>query len=474
MKELPPIAQIESHAFHTRINAHLGRPTNLKELTELLELAKVKGLNICPVGGRNSFGDPFLMPDSLSIDMTALSGIISFDRHKGIVEVYAGTKITDILKMTIPQRYLLTSLSGSLHNTVGGNLSANINGKDSWKYGNFYFNVQAIDILLVDGSTTTASPESNWELFNAIIGGMGILGLVTKVTLKLRTVSSPNLLVDELACHNSDAIMDFFGKLDPSKDDYSYAWIDPYATGANTGRGVAQKARHDDSGYPSNGKQVNFLANKRIAGLPPKRFWKTAGWGFRVLRRLGLYDFAWKNTNGMKFRSANRHENTTSVGKDYMSFQYPLTYKLPDWNYRYYPAGFIELQYCMPFDRFQKGFLEILEFCRQSKLLPEICAIRKMKADPALLSFSVDGFCSTVNFSLHKMNKERLNTFIRKFVAIVIKYNGKIYLPKFSGLTVDEFREMYPEQHSFKRIKNQVDPQALFRSLTSQHLGLTD
>jgi FAD/FMN-containing dehydrogenase len=56
---------------------------------------------------------------------------------------------------------------------------------------------------------------------------------------------------------------------------------------------------------------------------------------------------------------------------------------------------------------------------------------------------------------------------------IVIEFGGRVYLGKDARLPRDHFQSMYPEWSAWRAIRDQWDPEGLFRSRMSERLGLT-
>ena len=112
----------------------------------------------------------------------------------------------------------------------------------------------------------------------------------------------------------------------------------------------------------------------------------------------------------------------------------------------------------------------MLEICRQYHCLPQLCSIRKHKAEPYYLSFSESGFSFTINYPLKPFPHETVQELCRKLMAVVLQYNGRIYLGKFPYITASECREMYPAYDKFLQTKNTVDSNKLFASEASLRL----
>ncbi|WP_241664372.1 FAD-binding protein, partial [Staphylococcus aureus] len=70
--------------------------------------------------------------------------------------------------------------------TVGGAVASDIHGKNDVHQGSFGNQIQSITLITPDGHERECSQQIEPDLFRATIGGMGLTGLIKKVTLKLR------------------------------------------------------------------------------------------------------------------------------------------------------------------------------------------------------------------------------------------------------------------------------------------------
>jgi FAD/FMN-containing dehydrogenase len=101
----------------------------------------------------------------------------------------------------------------------------------------------ALDLVRSDGRVLSCSPQTNADLFRATIGGLGLTGLILRVTLQLRRVPGTAVEMEEI---RFDALDDFFALSEASDGEWEYtaAWIDCVACGRATGRGLFSRARH--------------------------------------------------------------------------------------------------------------------------------------------------------------------------------------------------------------------------------------
>src|SRR5258705_332950 len=82
-------------------------------------------------------------------------------------------------------------------------------------------------------------------------GGMGMLGAVTRVKLKLKKVDSGNLRVESISGKSIDALFDAFEQR-LSHADYLVGWVDCLARGKSIGRGIVHSAHYLHEGEDPN------------------------------------------------------------------------------------------------------------------------------------------------------------------------------------------------------------------------------
>jgi hypothetical protein len=108
---------------------------------------------------------------------------------------------------------------------------------------------------------------------------------------------------------------------------------------------------------------------------------------------------------------------------------------------------------------------------KRYNIYPLICAIRKHKPDNGLLSFSGNGLSFTINYDrISFPNPGACFRMERELMAMVIKFEGKVYLSKFPYVTSDECVAMYAGVHDMRRLKNNLDPKNLLASNTSSRI----
>ncbi len=70
--------------------------------------------------------------------------------------------------------------------SLGGLASTNGRGPGAWRYGSTGDHLAALRAVLADGEIRQITPDATPELWSALVGGEGLFGAVTELTLRLR------------------------------------------------------------------------------------------------------------------------------------------------------------------------------------------------------------------------------------------------------------------------------------------------
>ena len=155
----------------------IARCASTDDVAAAVEFGRREGVLISIRGGGHNAGGLGVCDDGLVIDLSPMRGI-EVDPDARTVRVQGGATWGEVDRAThehglaVPSGIISTTGVGGL--TLGGGI-----GHLSRKYGLGIDNLLAADLVLADGSTVTASEDSNSDLFWAIRGGGGNFGVVT-------------------------------------------------------------------------------------------------------------------------------------------------------------------------------------------------------------------------------------------------------------------------------------------------------
>ena len=457
----PPKEQIiTSWNLHESAKMYVVTPNDLEQLNDYIDFAKKNNLKIVIKGGGNSFSDVGLYEKQLLLDTKNLNSIKDFDPTNGIIQVESGVKIGKLLSKILPENWNVGGLSGSLTDTIGGMISGNTHGKDSWKYGNFGNNVESLKLLLVSGKIIEIDKNSNPDLFHGIISGLGFLGIILEAKLKLKKIPSYVVHTKSSQILNFNDLVEKFYSFDNSDTNFSYAVLDPFATNSSMGRGILESGKYLKNNANMENKLYESLIQKsKINNLEPEKFWSLFRffWGYNTCKLMNKFRY---------LRAGTKKESTTVYGK----FQYPVETSLPKINLLYAPKGFIEFQCLFEKENVIDAFKELLSCSKQINREPWICGVKRHISDSSYLSFSGNGLSITMNFPLKYFTKTDAEEYANQLLEIILRFEGKVYLSKNAVIPKHAFQSMYPQYTKMLELKKKYDPENLLFSKATRRL----
>ena len=256
--------------FGRAVNAacRYAAPSSVDELGSLLARAAAEGLSVTLRGAGRSYGDASLNSRGIVFDLTALNRVNSWDPVAGVIDAGAGLTIEGLWRRTIEDGYWPAVVPGTMFPTLGGCVSMNIHGKNNFRVGPFGEHVLEFDLLTARGAVLRCSREENSDVFHAVIGGLGLLGAVTRVKLRLKRLETGVLRVRSVSARNLDGMFDVFERWLPNAD-YCVGWVDCIAGGDSLGRGQVHVAHYVHADEIPNAAASLHVENQ---GLPPHIF----------------------------------------------------------------------------------------------------------------------------------------------------------------------------------------------------------
>ncbi|HEV3311392.1 MAG TPA: FAD-binding oxidoreductase, partial [Chloroflexota bacterium] len=215
------------------------------QVRDVVLAGRAEGRTIMSRGSGFSYGDPALNGGNLVLDLRPMNRVITWDEERGIIDLEPGVTVGDLCRHVASAGWWPPVLPGTKGPTMGGCAAANVHGKNNWKLGTFGEHVIELDFMLADGTTVTCGPEQDKDLFVAVLGGFGLLGVITRVRLQMQP-GSGELHVEQYAAPELEDVMAIFERW-TGRADYMVGWIDGFASGQSLGRGLVQVADTTES-----------------------------------------------------------------------------------------------------------------------------------------------------------------------------------------------------------------------------------
>jgi FAD/FMN-containing dehydrogenase len=401
-----------------------------------------------PVGMGRSYGDVCLLKDGNLLLTTGMDRLISFDPETGLLTAEAGVTLAQILDFAVPRGFFLPVSPGTKYVTLGGAIANDIHGKNHHVAGTFGRHITQLELVRSDDTRRLCSPAQNADLYAATIGGLGLTGLITWATLRLKPIVSRMIDYEGIQFHGIDEFLDLTSQ---SKDiEYTVSWVDCTSTGRNFARGVFMQGDHSprrDDLKPSPKPRLVFPFDAPGFALNPLS--------------VSLFNTAYFHKQ--------IHKRVVSL-QDYEPFFYPLD-KVLRWNRMYGKRGLLQFQYVIPWEHAKEGTIAILHEVAKSGLA-SFLAVLKVFGDvpsPGMMSFPKPGITLALDFPI---KPDKSFPLFARLADMTLEFGGRLYPAKDAAMTASQFQSFYPQWEQFARYRDPMFTSSFWERVTGDRPSL--
>ncbi len=178
---------------HSKLNACRPRavwqPRSLEELQRCVQLARANGWPIIASGSRHAMGGQQFREHGVVLDLRGLNRVRNFDAENGVIEVEAGLEWPELIAwlQARPEGAgwgIVQKQTGADRLTIGGAVSANIHGR-GLTLRPFVQDIEQLTVVDANGRAMVCSRTENPRLFQLVVGGYGLFGVIYAVRLRL-------------------------------------------------------------------------------------------------------------------------------------------------------------------------------------------------------------------------------------------------------------------------------------------------
>lgn len=407
------------------------RPPSTEEIAKLVADATASGRRVKALGSGHSFTG-IAVADCDAIELGAWRGIVSADPESDsgscLVTVRSGTTLRELNAALAAMGLAMSNLGDIDAQTIAGAISTGTHGTGAG-FGGLATQVEALELVLADGSVVTCSRRLRPELFDAARVGLGALGIITTVTLRCEPAF---VLAASERPEPIDRVLADFHNLAESNDHFEFYWF-PYGRNA-----LVKRNNRLPAGTPAR-------PLSRVREFIDYTVMENAAFG--TLCRVG-------RAVPRLVPSLGGFASAVLSARDYS-----------DASHRVFATRravrFVESEFAVP----RSAVLDVLAELRA--LVPRLrhpvafpVEVRVAAADDIWLSTAHGRDSAYV--AVHQYVGMPYREYFEGFARIAREVGGRPHWGKLHDLDAAELRTRYPRFDDFLRVRAQTDPQGTF------------
>jgi FAD/FMN-containing dehydrogenase len=433
---------------HSQLNrtevADVAAVDSLEAIQRALMLARRERKPVAVAGGRHAMGGQQFCSGGVLLDTRGLNRVLAVDGHRGTIEVEAGMQWPRLLKVlqdasiTFAQKQ-----TGADDLSLGGAVSANVHGR-GLTMRPFIDDVESLVVVDADGQPVRCSRDERRDLFELVVGGYGLFGVVYAVELRLvprRTLER----VVELA--TTDEIVKGFE------------------------RRIAEGFLYGDFQFAIDSNSEDFLRRGVFScyrpvpdqPLPPEqRALSPEDW--QRLLHLAHTD------KSRAFGVYARHYLATS-GQLYRSDAHQFAFYAPDYHAAIGPGGEMITEIYVPRARLADFMRDAADMLRVNGADVVYGTVRLIERDDeSFLAWAREPWaCIVFNLHVDPAHAACDREAFRELIDLAIAYGGSYYLTYHRWATRTQVEACHPRFVDFLHKKLQHDSDELFQSEWYRH-----
>lgn len=419
------------------------KPISEQNIQTAIQDAVKAGKKISIAGRRHSQGGHIMSNDAIVLDMTSYNKIIGLSDDKSLLMVQSGTTWMQIQDFLNTKNLAVKVQQSSNIFTVGGSLSSNVHGRDP-RYGPIIETVQSFRLVKPDGRIVTVSRTENPDLFSLVIGGYGLFGVISEVTL---SVTGNSVLKKSTRIIDCKDYPDYLQKhvLNDSTIELHYAR--PEITKDNFMKTCSVTSYRKIADHP-----------KTLPPLEKESLVSTSKW---------LLDLSRRSDWGKEVRWFIQDELLDTPGQaEVISRNNAMRPPVQFLDYQGAKDTDILQEYFIPIEN-AAGFMDDLRKIVTNENINMLSVtLRHVKADhesflPYVAKESI-AFVLYINHGRDTVSVERAKSWTRKLINVAQTHDGTYYLTYAHYATPEQIRKSYPMLDAFFAKKRQHDPLGLF------------
>ena len=424
-----------------RVRCDVARPERYGDLLEVLGQSAA----FIPRGAGLSYGAASMGRDAVSIDMKCFDRILAFDEQTGQVMVEPGLSVGRLIGFLVHRGFCLPVVPGYPLVTIGGAVAFDVHGKSQFHSGNFGEWVEELELWPPGHGALTASRTQNAEVFDLTIGGLGLTGLITRVSLRTERLTGNALEITTEPVSNLEHAAELM-EARAAQVAALYSWHNFTRTGPGFGSGFVFLERFVTAERPGRPTQEGAV---RLG-----RRWPVPVWN-GVTSRLALQIYERLKRRGRPQVLGLRRGFFPIEGLE-----------------RYYAAfgrrGFREYQLIVPRERLGSFERDCAELVRGLRIPVTLASLKLFRGTGSQLRFRGSGICLALDVPAVPGALE----LFRRLDQLAELHGACVNLSKDSRIDAAACERLFPDYQAYRARIAAYDPERRCRSQLRERIGV--
>jgi len=402
----------------------LSKPQTESELQQVVQSAQASGRRVKAVGSGHSF-TAIAVSEEVLVDLSDYDEIVAIDKINQTVTVQSGIQLSKLNQALYENSLAMQNLGDIAYQTIAGAISTSTHGTGA-KFTGIANQVVALRIVLADSSIVECSANVNAQLFSCARVGLGALGLISTVTLKV--VPAFNLAVIEEPMRVDDVLQNLDLHVD-SNDHFEFFWV------PHTGWALTKRNNRNSLPVEPMTKMSHWYSKTLMEN-----------YAFGAVCMLGKARPSLIPKLAKALPSSGRNEYSDASHKVFASKRI---------------IKFYEMEYAIPREACAEALNRVRRMVTDSGFFLNFPVEVRFTA-PDEIPLSTASNRESAYIAVHIYKGMNYVPYFTEVESIMNSYQGRPHWGKLHFQSAATLASRYPQWDVFQAVRNQVDPQRMF------------
>ena len=402
----------------------LSKPQTESELQQVVQSAQASGRRVKAVGSGHSF-TAIAVSEEVLVDLSDYDEIVAIDKINQTVTVQSGIQLSKLNQALYENSLAMQNLGDIAYQTIAGAISTSTHGTGA-KFTGIANQVVALRIVLADSSIVECSANVNADLFSCARVGLGALGLISTVTLKV--VPAFNLAVIEEPMRVDDVLQNLDQHID-SNDHFEFFWV------PHTGWALTKRNNRNNLPIEPMSKMSHWYSKTLMEN-----------YAFGAVCMLGKARPSLIPKLAKALPSSGRNEYSDASHKVFASKRI---------------IKFYEMEYAIPREACAEALNRVRRMVTDSGFFLNFPVEVRFTA-PDEIPLSTASNRESAYIAVHIYKGMNYVPYFTEVESIMNSYQGRPHWGKLHFQSAATLASRYPQWDVFQAVRNQVDPQRMF------------